>query len=403
VDRYGAEWANSGAMALTGRSDGPALGAPAALIDLVERAEGILRHGDGGLATLDGMALLGERAAIDGLTRQGVTSCGGSTRLIPVSDGWLAISLARDEDTAALPAWLQCEIPAADPWPAVTEAVAGRRAAPLDRRAALLGLPIAALASVAPPGDGAFGLPISAAPFGAVAPHPGAGAVVVVDLSSLWAGPLCGQLLAQGGADVIKVESVGRPDGARRGPSRFFDLLNGTKRSVALDLGTSGGLRDLRRILAAADVVIESARPRALEQLGIDAAEILHHGPRPRIWVSVTSHGRGQGDRERVAFGDVASVAGGLIARDRHGPCFLADAVTDPLSGLIAAAAVHQALASGGRWMLDVAMAPLAASVAGELLDVRAVDARPPRARPVTRAASPLGIDTATVVAEVDP
>ena len=53
-----------------------------------------------------------------------------------------------------------------------------------------------------------------------------------------------------------------------------------------------------------------------------------------------------------------------------EGPCFLADAVTDPLSGLVAAAAVLEALAAGGRWLLDVAMAPLAAAVAGPAVDV---------------------------------
>ena len=64
------------------------------------------------------------------------------------------------------------------------------------------------------------------------------------------------------------------------------------------------------------------------------------------------------------------------------GPCFLADAVTDPLAGLVAAAAVLEALAAGGRWLLDVALAPLAAAVAGPALDVAGVAAQPPRARP---------------------
>ena len=61
----------------------------------------------------------------------------------------------------------------------------------------------------------------------------------MVELGSLWAAPLCGSLLAAAGADVVKVESIGRPDGARRGPPAFFDLLNGGKRSVALDLRPS--------------------------------------------------------------------------------------------------------------------------------------------------------------------
>ena len=90
----------------------------------------------------------------------------------------------------------------------------------------------------------------------------------VVDLTALWAGPLCGDLLARGGAQVVKVESLGRPDGARRGPAAFFDQLNAHKRSVALDFTTTGGRARLAGLLVAADVVLESSRPRALDQLG---------------------------------------------------------------------------------------------------------------------------------------
>ena len=221
---------------------------------------------------------------------------------------------------------------------------------------------------------------------------------LVVDLSALWAGPLCGQLLATAGADVVKVESLARPDGARHGPAAFFDLMNGPKRSVALDLATPAGLRDLRRLIQAADVVIESARPRALEQMGIVAAEELRRPAGPQLWTSITSHGRGPGQAERVAFGDVAAAAGGLVARDHQGPCFLADAVADPLCGLVAAAAVLEALAAGGRWLLSVALAPLAAAVAGPGLVVEGASARPPRARPAVCPAPPLGSDTAAVL-----
>jgi crotonobetainyl-CoA:carnitine CoA-transferase CaiB-like acyl-CoA transferase len=94
----------------------------------------------------------------------------------------------------------------------------------------------------------------------------------------------------------------------------------------------------------------------------------------------------------------VASVAGGLVADDDQGPCFLADAVADPLGGLVAAAAVLEALAAGGRWLLSVALAPLAAAVAGPALSVQGASARPPRARPAVRPAPPLGSDTATVL-----
>ncbi len=342
------------------------------------------RRSDGRAAVdgLDGLALLGERAALGGLTRQGAISCGGSTRLVRTADSWLAVSLARPDDIAALGAWLCADVPLDDPWPAVERLAAASEAAALDDRAALLGLPIAALASVGPPVTLAFGLPIGAArvagePEGSPRAIDGA---LVVDLSSLWAGPLCGQLLAAAGATVVKVESTARPDGARQGPAAFFDLMNGLKRSVALDLATSEGRRDLGRLIGAADVVIESARPRALEQMGIVAADVLgqagrppgvdvDHQPRPRAGTGRTGGVRRRGRGRRGPGGP-----------RRQGPCFLADAVTDPLCGLVAAAAVLEALAAGGRWLLDVAMAPLAAAVAGPAVDVG--DAAAARAAP---------------------
>jgi hypothetical protein len=395
-------------MALTGRSDGPGLGGPGALVDLVDRASCVLNRaakGSGsGEIIGDGLALLGERAALSGLGRGGSTSCGGSTRLVPTADGWLAVSLARPDDVAALPAWLGRDVPADDPWPAVYEGVSERTSRVLDEGAALLGLPIAALGSVDPPAEATFDLPLRAesvtpeGPRRAGDPTSIADALVV-DLSALWAGPLCGQLLAACGARVVKVESVARPDGARLGPRAFFDLLNGAKQSVVLDLATVRGRRNLERLLGAADVVIESARPRALEQMGILAAHLMRRPTGPRVWVSVTSHGRTGPEAQRVAFGDVAAVAGGLVSGDERGPCFLADAVADPLSGLVAAAAVVEALSAGGRWLLDAAMAPMAAAGAGPPLSVGHVTPQRPRARPVLHEAPPFGFNTATVLA----
>jgi crotonobetainyl-CoA:carnitine CoA-transferase CaiB-like acyl-CoA transferase len=241
-------------------------------------------------------------------------------------------------------------------------------------------------------------LPVRATAFGSA--HRSPGPPLVVDLSSLWAGPLCAHLLQLAGAHVIKVESMQRPDGARRGPPAFFDLLNGGKASVALDLGTPEGLGALRRLIAASDIVIEAARPRALEQLGIAAARELQSDSGPDVWISITGHGRDDPAAQRVAFGDDAAVAGGLVVCDTDGPCFCADAVADPISGIVAASAARIALQSGQRWLLDVAMAGVAAGVAGPTLDASAAAATaaaPSARRPVQRAA-PLGRDTGAVL-----
>jgi hypothetical protein len=408
-------------MALTGRADGPALGAPRGFVERVWGLEATLaRHSDraGGRVEVDGLALLGERAALAGLRRAGDRSCGGATRLLRTGGGWLVVSLARPTDVELLPAWLEGDATPEDPWATVERAVAEGDAAALAARAQLLGLPVAALpdgpvgAPVgSPPHDG---LPVRSTPLGSSPPATIEG-MLVADLSSLWAGPLCAQLLGQAGARVVKVESLRRPDGARFGPPAFFDLLHAGHESVALDFAAAEGREDLSRLLHHADIVIEASRPRALRQLGIEAETVLRSG-RPRVWLSITGYGRSGGDAQRVAFGDDGAVAGGLVVWDSRGPCFCADAVADPTAGLAGAAAVLASLAAGGRWLLDVSLrgvaAHLAAGTAGST--EAAIEAQggtvttpggpvpvaEPRARRPSDTAPVLGAHTEAVLAE---
>jgi crotonobetainyl-CoA:carnitine CoA-transferase CaiB-like acyl-CoA transferase len=193
--------------------------------------------------------------------------------------------------------------------------------------------------------------------------------VVVVELASLWAGPLCGSLLGAAGLSVTKVESTARPDGARRGPPAFFELLNAGKRFVSVDLAQGAGIERLRTLVRSADIVIEGSRPRALEQLGLEAAALVAEDG-PRVWISLTGHGRAQPERDWVAFGDDAAVAGGLVVQDEAGPLFCADAIADPISGAVAAGAALEALASGRRVLVDVALSAVAAACAGPTLAV---------------------------------
>ena len=338
-------------------------------------------------------------------TRQGARSVGGSTRLLPTIDGWVALSLARDDDVALLAAALEVERSADTGgalWARVADVLAGWCSRDVVERTSLVGLACSAVGEVA-----AHGL-ARAAPLGSgrLRSQPSATRTLrdglVVDLSSLWAGPLCGELLARAGATVVKVESVGRPDGARHGPPAFFDLLNGAKPSVALDLTASEGRRRLRALLACADVVIEASRPRALMQLGIDVAEIAAEG-RLRVWVSLTGHGRDDVSAMRVAFGDDAAAAGGLVAWEHGEPRFVGDAIADPASGLVAAVAVLDRLRAGGAWLLDVALARTAAHLArGPVTDAcwRGAIAAPV-ARAAVRRAAACGADTATVLARL--
>jgi hypothetical protein len=282
-------WARSGAMALTGRAGGPAFGPPAGFVERVHRLEETLLAElarTGVAVAVDALAMLGERAALTGLRRQGDRSCGGATRLLRAGDGWLALSLARPSDLELLGAWLGTAacLPE-DPWSSVTPVLAERSVAELVNGAVLLGLPVAGLPAEQRLASTDGDLPVVAEQFGA-APPAEVAELLVVDLSSLWAGPLCAQMLGLAGARIVKVESTGRPDGARFGPPAFFDLLHAGHETVALDFTTPEGREDLRRLLDAADVVIEASRPRALRQLGIDAEALLHNDL--RVWLSIT-------------------------------------------------------------------------------------------------------------------
>ncbi len=88
----------------------------------------------------------------------------------------------------------------------------------------------------------------------------------------------------------------------------------------------------------------------------------------PRIWISITGYGRSAVRANRVAFGDDAAAAGGLVVWNDEAPLFSADALADPVTGLTAAEACLQALAAGGRWLLDVSMSAVSAALTGPTL-----------------------------------
>ncbi len=433
-------------MWLTGDPAGPPLAAPgdiAARLSGLSLALGFLAPG---LSRLDAPALLGERAAIFGLRRQGQVSCGGSARLLPTADGWLCLNLPRPDDWALMAAWLERDDPVVGPgdWTGVARSLAERSAPELVERAALLGLAASLVGAAAPPsggttgtgttGSGTTGFRDDGAGFGfgdaqartraqtspmrcpiiepsgasVTSSMPGARpaqpAPLVIDLSSLWAGPLCGSLLAEAGCRVVKVEDPARPDGTRRGPRSFFDLMHAGKQSVALDLTSTKGRDALRELCIRADVVITSARPRALEPLG------LFPPPAP-IWVAITGYGLTGPWRDRVAFGDDAAVAAGLCAvspPDDPRPRFCGDAVADPVAGLLATLGALALLRNQRSGTVDIALREAASHLIGDspagpteptdpAPSSGRVAASRPRARTPRGAGPELGRDTTAV------
>ena len=237
----------------------------------------------------------------------------------------------------------------------------------------------------------------------------------MVDLTSLWAGPLAGGLLADAGARVVKVEGAGRPDGARRGTPEFFNLLNHAKECVEIDFSNTDDRAFLHRLLEAADLVLEGSRPRVMDQLGINPAELADAGV---SWLSINAYGRTGDLALRVGFGDDTAVAGGLwLAGDP--PNFVADAVADPIAGLAAAALGARLLASEQATVAEVPLARAAAwASAGATSESKAarlhndgnqwsvdlgnerLQVQPPRHRPLRAAANPVGSHNALLRAE---
>ncbi len=373
------DWAASGAMALTGFPKGMPVASPAPALAMLDRVAGQFARVTGETGTMvraDPAELVAGRAAFAGLTRGGQVSAGGASFLLRSADGWCAVTLSRSDDLAAVPAivgTLGLDAAGADGGATTAAEARGRlaaaalatRAEDFAAAAQLVGVPAAALPARAPSLARAAPWP----PWRAAriaAPLPGArlAGAVVADLSSMWAGPLCARLLGLAGADVIKVESPGRPDGARSGNREFFDWLHGGHRSLAVDFGTREGRAALAALLESADVVIEASRPRALAAVGL-APDMIRHRP-GQVWLSITGYGRAAPGR--VAFGDDAAVAGGLVGWTGDGsatePVFCADAIADPLAGVCAALAVALSRAAGGGELLDLSMRDVAAAFA---------------------------------------
>ncbi|MDP3172177.1 MAG: CaiB/BaiF CoA-transferase family protein, partial [Polaromonas sp.] len=188
--------------------------------------------------------------------------------------------------------------------------------------------------------------------------------VRVLDLSRVLAGPWAGQLLADLGADVVKVEKPGTGDDTRAwGPpylkdesgrdtseASYFLCANRNKRSVAIDIATPEGQTQVRALAQQADVLLENFKVGGLQRYGLDYASLKQNNPR-LVYCSITGFGQTGPYAPRAGYdfliqgmGGLMSVTGQPDGEPGAGPQKVGVALTDIMTGLYATIAVQAAL-----------------------------------------------------------
>ena len=175
----------------------------------------------------------------------------------------------------------------------------------------------------------------------------------VVEQGTFITGPCAGMMLADLGADVIKVESPeGDPYRAYQGGqySPHFQAYNRNKRSVALDMKQSADCELFRRLMREADVYIQNFRPGTAERLGAGVERLLQINPR-LVYCSISGFGASGPYAERPSYDSVAQALSGFLSVvvDYRRPQFLGPALADAITGLYASQGILAALVQRGR------------------------------------------------------
>ncbi|MBI3981313.1 MAG: CoA transferase [Gemmatimonadetes bacterium] len=176
----------------------------------------------------------------------------------------------------------------------------------------------------------------------------------VIELAHIMAGPVCGRMLADLGADVIKVEKLPGGDTSRsflppdvNGESAAFMMLNRNKRGIAVDLKAPDGQEIVRRLLQRADVVIENYRTGTMERLGLGYDALRRHHP-GLVFCEISGYGRTGPMADHGGFDLIAQGYSGLMSVTGEGPgrppVKCGPPVTDVTAGIIACVGVLAAL-----------------------------------------------------------
>lgn len=181
--------------------------------------------------------------------------------------------------------------------------------------------------------------------------------VKVLDLGRFIAGPFCSVLLADMGADVIKIELPGHGDEIRshgvivNGESSYFVGMNRNKKSMTLDLRSEGGKQIFRRLVEEADVVVENFRPDVMRKLGLDYEALRRINP-GIIYCGISGFGKDGPYALRPCFDFIAQGMSGLMSvtglPDR-GPVRMGISISDAVAAIYAAYGISLALLARGR------------------------------------------------------
>jgi formyl-CoA transferase len=177
--------------------------------------------------------------------------------------------------------------------------------------------------------------------------------VRVLDLTQILAGPFCTMMLADLGADVVKVERPGGGDGSRHwgppfvaGESAYFLQVNRNKRSITIDLKHPDGPGVVRRLAASADVVIENFLPRAGERFGLDAGSLRGDHP-ALVHCAIRGYPTGHPEAQKPGYDFVMQGVGGIMSMQGEPdgePMKVAVAIADIVAGQFASSAILAAL-----------------------------------------------------------
>ncbi len=204
--------------------------------------------------------------------------------------------------------------------------------------------------------------------------------LTVIDVATLFAGPLAATHLGDFGADVIKVEHPSRPDAARgHGPSKdgiglWYKTIGRNKRSITANLSHPDGAEVLRRLVRDADVLIENFRPGTLERWGLSPEDLLSLNPRLVI-ARVTTFGQTGPYAPRPGFGSLAEAMSGFAAVTGEAdgpptlpPFGLADGIASLATAFAVLAAIRARDLTGHGQVIDLAiLEPILAMLGGQL------------------------------------